>query len=159
MEPAVGGDQPGLGPGVRQPRSVPRALDPLDAVVRVQELDERVDAVGDDGHLEGVHLVRAVGVVPHALPRRHEDAGRLEVERRRERVADVVAGPRQQVRVVGLEVGDRAGAGGVDVGVEGRYRRVVEREFEVEEVGYLGLERQQAVGVDLEVGSTGKCVD
>lgn len=151
MNAPVGRAESGLGLGVRQSdlgQSAER-LHPLYGR-RVHELDERFAAVRHDGHLERVGPVRVLLVVAHPVPGGHEHGrpGELAPEPRIE-PADQVVGQRQRSRVSGLAVVHLAAAPQVDVRVERRERRIVQRERHVEERRHLAVERHQTVAVHL----------
>lgn len=149
---SVGGAEPGLCLGVRQPTLVGRSaerLHPLDGR-RVRELHERFVAVCGQGHLERVGPVGVLLVIAHPVPRGHEQRRGGEpalvpwVEPGHQAV-DVAQSPRVPV----LAVVHLSASTQVHVGVECGQRRVVEREGHVEERRNLVVERHQAIAVHL----------
>jgi len=151
----VGRAEPGLGLGVRQPDLGQPAerLGPLDGR-RVRELDERLAAVRDDGHLERVGLVRVPLVVAHPVPRGHEHGrGGEPAAQPRVEAAHQRGGLGRDARVPRLAVVHLAAAAQVDVRVERGQRGVVQREGHVVKRGHLVVERHQPVAVHLRTES------
>ena len=98
------------------------------------------------------HLVRLVVEISDAVPGDDERLlGPEPLAGLREEPRDLPRGSIEDVGRVGDPVPDVSRGSGVDVGVEGRDDRVVERELDVEEARDLRQEGQETVFVHLEL--------
>ena len=75
VKTAVTGHESGLGPGIRKIGILARPLDPLDALLRQQERNERIVAISGHHQLERVGQIGALVVVSDVVPR--DDQQRL----------------------------------------------------------------------------------
>lgn len=146
---AVGGDQTGLGFGIGEPGARLRdPCHPLDTVVSVEELHERLHPIRRNANLVGIHLIPSIVVVADSEPGGDEGAGGLVVAGCvGEEGAGVGAGTGEDAGVLGLPVEDLTAAPQVHVRVERRDDRVVQRELQVVERRDVRQERHQSVRV------------
>ena len=96
------------------------------------------------------YLVRLVVEVSDAVPGHDKDLLRPEpLAQFRKKLGDFSGGSIEHIGRVGDPVPDVSGGPGVDVRVEGRDDRVVERKLDVEEARDLSQEREKPVFVHL----------
>lgn len=130
-------DEPNLCSSVRQTSLLGHSLNPLDAALRVQKLDETVISIADDDYLVCVEFIRPLWVIAYICPSCDENARWLKFVMVAEKSLQVFRGLGDNIGILSLSVKDVSSISSIDVTIEWRYYWILERELRIQEIGNI----------------------